>query len=76
MTERSRDNSPLSDADGGAGSDAPPETPRWVKAFAVLTLLVAALFVILMLAGGHHGPGRHFRSNTPAGQAAPRGEPR
>ena len=36
--------------------DAP--TPRWVKVFGVLALLVLVLFVVLHLAGG--GPGRHM----------------
>ena len=73
MTERPPD---ASAADPEADEVGPPSTPGWVKVFGVLTVLVAALFVVLMLAGGHHGPGRHFRSNTPAGQAAPPGETR
>lgn len=35
--------------------------PRWVKIFAVVALVMVATFVIL-LASGHRGPGRHFRS--------------
>ncbi|HEV8363602.1 MAG TPA: hypothetical protein VGQ52_08775 [Gemmatimonadaceae bacterium] len=37
-------------------------TPRWVKVFGIIALLVVLLFVVLMVAGGgRHGPGRHFR---------------
>ena len=35
--------------------------PRWVKAFALVAVAIVAAFVIL-LAIGHRGPGRHFRS--------------
>ena len=45
-------------------------TPRWVKVFAIVALLVVLLFVVLMLTGrGDHGPGRHAPSGdeTPAG---------
>jgi hypothetical protein len=38
-----------------------PGTPRWVKVFGIIAL-VLVLFVILMLTGvfgGEHGPGRH-----------------
>jgi hypothetical protein len=35
-----------------------PSTPRWVKVFTVIAILVTVTFVILHLAGG--GPGRHM----------------
>jgi hypothetical protein len=38
-------------------------TPRWVKVFGVIALVVVLLFVILFLTrwpGGGHGPGRHM----------------
>ena len=35
-----------------------PATPRWVKVFAIIAVVVAAAFVILHLVGG--GPGRHM----------------
>jgi hypothetical protein len=39
-------------------------TPRWVKVFGVIALVVVVLFVVVMLiGGGEHGPGRH----TPGG---------
>lgn len=33
-------------------------TPRWVKVFLVLVLLLVLLGVVLLLTGGH-GPGMH-----------------
>ena len=33
--------------------------PLWVKVFAVIGLIVVAAIVV-MLASGHHGPGRHL----------------
>jgi hypothetical protein len=32
--------------------------PRWVKVAGIITAIVALLFLVLLLAGGH-GPGRH-----------------
>ena len=34
-------------------------TPRWVKTFGIIALVLVLLFVIMMLTGGGHGPGRH-----------------
>ena len=36
-------------------------TPRWVKVFGAIALVVAAVFIILLVSGrgGEHGPGRH-----------------
>lgn len=36
-------------------------TPRWVKVFWAIALVVVLLFVFMMLTGGpgRHGPGRH-----------------
>jgi ABC-type transporter Mla subunit MlaD len=34
-------------------------TPRWVKVFAFIAVVVVLLFVILLVAGGEHGPSRH-----------------
>jgi hypothetical protein len=41
------------------GRRSPPGTPRWVKVFGLISVLVLTLFVILHLAGlvgmgGHH----------------------
>ncbi len=34
-------------------------TPRWVKVFAVIGVVLAVLIVVMLLTG--HGPGRHMR---------------
>jgi hypothetical protein len=42
-----------------------PGTPRWVKVFGIIALVVVAVFLVLMFAGGgRHGPSRHMRRNT------------
>ena len=45
-------------------------TPRWVKLFGIVTVLVVVAFVVLQLAGvgGRHGPGRH----APVGETGER----
>jgi len=48
-------------------ADTPPDppapnhaTPRWVKVFGIIALVVVLLVGVLLLAGGgEHGPGRH-----------------
>jgi hypothetical protein len=35
-----------------------PGTPRWVKVFGIIVLVVLVLSVILLFTGGH-GPARH-----------------
>jgi hypothetical protein len=44
----------------GVASDVGPAagTPRWVKIFGVIALVLVVLFVVLLLTGGH-GPSRH-----------------
>lgn len=47
-------------------------TPRWVKVFAIVSLVVVLLLVVLLIAGrGGHGPGRH--AGDADGQAPARG---
>jgi ABC-type transporter Mla subunit MlaD len=43
-------------------------TPRWVKVFAIIAVLVVLLFVVLVVTGrgGGHGPGRHLGVQLPA----------
>ncbi len=36
--------------------------PRWVKVFAAIGLILLVLLIVGLIAGGHHGPGRHFGS--------------
>ena len=56
---------PEAEADGSSTG-----TPRWVKVFAVIALVVVVLFVVLLLTGGH-GPRRHTLSGAPGGHEAP-----
>ena len=41
-------------------------TPRWVKSFGIIALVLVVLFIISLLAGVRHGPGMH----TPSGDAS------
>ena len=62
--------------DTGVGPDrgSPTGTPRWVKVFGIIALVVVVLFVVVMLiGGGEHGPGRHSPSGDPIGQTPPPG---
>ncbi|QGQ44469.1 hypothetical protein [Metabacillus sediminilitoris] len=44
--------------------ELPPNTPRWVKVFFIIAIVLILLFVIMKITGigGDHGPGRHFSS--------------
>jgi hypothetical protein len=45
---------------------APGGTPRWVKVFEIVALVLVVLVVILLLVGGgNHGPGRHTGDVAP-----------
>ncbi len=48
-----------------------PGTPRWVKVFGIIVIVVVLLAVVGMLIGGEHGPGRHTPSGDAGGQAPP-----
>jgi hypothetical protein len=61
---------PDSNGDTGMEPDRglPPSTPRWVKAFAIIAILLVLLFVILQfVSGGEHGPRRHLPSDMDLG---------
>ena len=60
---------PDSNGDTGVGPDrgSPPSTPRWVKVFAIIAIVLVLLFVILQVAGGDHGPSRHSPSGADLG---------
>ena len=47
-----RDGPDVADLDPAAG------TPRWVKVFGLIALVLVVLFVVLLLTG-RHGPSRH-----------------
>ena len=55
-------------------ADSPPYpgTPRWVKVFGIIALVLVLLFVIMLLTDpGRHGPGRHTRSGGSGGHTPP-----
>ena len=44
----------------GAGRASPPRMPRWVKLSLILAaVLVLAVVIAMLIAGGGHGPSRH-----------------
>jgi hypothetical protein len=48
------------DTDVGPYREPPAGTPRWVKIFGLVALVVIVLFVVvLLIGGGEHGPSRH-----------------
>ena len=56
------------DTEVGYDRGAPPGTPRWVKVFGIVVLILVLLFVIMGIAsGGRHGPGRHIPSGDGRG---------
>ena len=38
----------------------PPSAPRWVKVAAIVAGVILAAILVMALAGGEHGPGRHL----------------
>lgn len=49
-----------------------PGTPRWVKVFGIIVLVLVLLFAIILLTGrGNHGPRRHIPSDVPGGHTPP-----
>ena len=51
-------------ADGGPTAGP----PRWVKVSGIIALALVVLVLIVLLAGGNHGPGRHQSSRGHGGQ--------
>ena len=41
-----------------------PDTPRWVKVFAVIAAVAIVMVVVMLLTGGNHGPGRHGSADS------------
>jgi hypothetical protein len=58
----------MSQTHGGPDRGSAPSTPRWVKVFGIIALVVVLLFVISLLAGVRHGPGLHSPSGGSGGQ--------
>lgn len=46
-------------------------TPRWVYVFAIIAIVLVLLFVVQILMGGNHGPGRHTPSGDAGGHTPP-----
>lgn len=48
-------------------------TPRWVKIFGIIAIVLVVLYIILHVAGvgGRHGPGRHSGSGDVSGPVPP-----
>ena len=46
-----------------------PGTPRWVKAFGIVAIVLVVLVAIMLLSG--HGPGRHTSSGNAGGRVPP-----
>ena len=48
-----------------------PGTPRWVKVFGIIVIVLVLLVVgLLFIGGSEHGPGRHTPSGDAGGQVA------
>ena len=48
-----------------------PGTPRWVKVFGIIVIVVILLVFAVMFIGGEHGPGRHTPSGDAGSQVPP-----
>jgi len=66
---------PDPDPDAGVEPDCgtATSTPRWVKVFGIIAIVLVLLFVGLQFlgVGGSHGPGRHTPSGDAGGQSPP-----
>ena len=45
--------------------------PRWVKAFIAAVVVLVVVFLISMLLGAEHGPGRHAAVGSSVAATAP-----
>jgi hypothetical protein len=63
---------PLPNRDSRADASRATGTPRWVKVFGVIALVLILLVVVMLVIGGNHGPGRHASSGEAMGARPPR----
>lgn len=61
------------DPDSHAHTGGEPGTPRWVKVFGIIAIVVVLLigFILFSGLGGPHGPQRHAPSGDAGGHARP-----
>ena len=59
MSEHAGHSNARDEAAPEAGRRSTEGTPRWVKVFGIVAVVVVLLFVILLIVGGPHGPSRH-----------------
>ena len=66
-----------SNGDPGVGPDRRSNTgtPRWVKVFGIIAIVLVLLFVVIQFTGvgGGHGPGRHTSSGEVSSLASSSG---
>lgn len=61
----------MADPTSPPGSQPPPR-PRWVKVSAIIAaVLIVGVVLVMALAGGDHGPGRHTPGGDDAGHTPP-----
>jgi len=60
MADPRQDSDPDGRTDTAPGRESTTGPPRWVKVFAIIALVLVLLVVVMFLAGGNHGPGRHL----------------
>jgi hypothetical protein len=70
--------SDTSDDTGAGPSRESSDTPRWVKVFGLIAVVLLVLLLVIALLTGGHGPGRHAFSghaggDTPQSSVAKRG---
>jgi hypothetical protein len=62
------DRPPPPERDGSADHGPTAGPPRWVKVSGIIALALIVLVLIVLLAGGNHGPGRHQSFRGHGGQ--------
>ena len=70
MTDSPPDPDARADTRAGPGRGLTTSTPRWVKVFGIIAIVLVLLFVVIQFTGvgGGHGPGRHTPSGKAGGQ--------